>query len=420
MMKTDRFPVTVSEEGVSAKIRKFTRIKSGKTYTTFAAEYFLLGRRKQIWRGKFEDAKNVALEACRTISRGQHVSLPLVNVDRLEYLRANEALTPIGAKLDVAAHEYANAVAILGGRATITEACRAWLKQNVNELPSVDVSKAVLEIIQQATTDGKSSMRVKQLGNVLNRFAGSFNIALQDITPALVSQYLAKLPLSERSRRNHRDVIGFFNRRCVLCGYLKKGVNWLEGVQNYSARKIGAIEIYSPEELKSLLAVADARLAPFLAIAAFAGLRHSEIARLDWSEVELSDELGESFIEVKSIENTKSDQRRRLVPIKDNLKTWLLLYRKSAGKVCQFKNVTKQLLKLAAAAGMDWKKNALRHSCISYRVAESGDVPRVSDESGNSVNVIRTNYLRRVKPAIATEWFAIEPPRKQRTRRIAK
>jgi hypothetical protein len=70
MMKPERFPLTVSAEGVSAKIRKFTRIKNGETYTTFAAEYFLLGKRKQEWRSKFEDAKTAALNACRTISRG--------------------------------------------------------------------------------------------------------------------------------------------------------------------------------------------------------------------------------------------------------------------------------------------------------------------------------------------------------------
>jgi hypothetical protein len=118
-MKTVRFPVTVSEESVSVTIRKFSRIKHGKTYTSFSAEYFLLGKRKQEWRSKFEDAKTAALEACRTISRGQQVCLQLANGDRLEYLRANEALNPIGVKLDVAAHEYAGAMTLLGGRATI-------------------------------------------------------------------------------------------------------------------------------------------------------------------------------------------------------------------------------------------------------------------------------------------------------------
>jgi integrase len=409
MMKIERFPVTVSIEGVSAKIRKFTRIKNGEAYTTFVAEYFQLGKRKQEWRSKFEDAKTAALEACRRISRGQQISLTLANGERLEYLRANEAVTPIGVKLDVAAHEYAGAMTLLNGRATITEACRAWLKQNVSELPHVEVSIAVAEIVQQSITDKKTSDRIRHLSAILNRFAGSFNVGLQDIVPALLSQYLAKLPFTERTRRNHRDMIGFFNRFCVLRGYLKRGTDWLDGVQNYSARKMGAIEIYTPDEMKLLLSGADNRLIPFLAIGAFAGLRHAEIDRLDWNEIEISDQAGESFIEVRSIENTKSDQRRRLVPISDNLKAWLLPYRKAAGKVCPFKNITKQLLKLAAKVGMTWKHNALRHSCISYRVAASGDVSRVADDCGNSVYVIRTNYLRRVKPAVAAEWFAIVP-----------
>jgi agmatine/peptidylarginine deiminase len=103
MMKTERFPVTVSEEGVSAKIRKFTRIKNGQTYTTFAAEYFLLGKHKQEWRSKFEDAKTAALEACRTISRGQQVLLPLVNGDRMEYLSNHN-----GSKVGVVQSHCAN------------------------------------------------------------------------------------------------------------------------------------------------------------------------------------------------------------------------------------------------------------------------------------------------------------------------
>jgi len=409
MMKTVKFPVTVSEEGVSATIRRFSGIKNGKTYTSFSAEYFLLGKRKQEWRSKFEDAKTAALEACRTISRGQQVSLQLANGDRLEYLRANEALHPIGVKLDVAAHEYAGAMTLLGGRATITEACREWVKRNAVQLQIITVADAKAQLQRQIITDGKSKWRKKQIAAALGRLAESLNVQVHTITPNLLGAYLAALPLKERSKANHRDIIGFFNRWLILRGYLPKGTDWLEGVQKYAKRKMGAIEIYTPDEMKLLLGAADAQLVPFLAIAAFAGLRHAEIARLDWGEIEISDQAGESFIEVRSIENTKSDQRRRLVPIKDNLKAWLLPYRKNSGKVCPFENISKQLLKLAAKVGMKWKHNAPRHSCISYRVAECGNVPLVADESGNSVYVIRTNYLRRVKPAVAAEWFAIMP-----------
>jgi hypothetical protein len=80
-------------------------------------------------------------------------------------------------------------------------------------------------------------------------------------------------------------------------------------------------------------------------------------------------------------------------------------------------NTTKLLLKAAAdtadianeVAALEWKHNALRHTYISARVAESGDVPRVADEAGNSPQVIRTNYLKRMRPTAAAEWFAIQP-----------
>ena len=34
---------------------------------------------------------------------------------------------------------------------------------------------------------------------------------------------------------------------------------------------------------------------------------------------------------------------------------------------------------------------------------------RVADESGNSPAIIRANYLRRVKPDQAAEWFNVMP-----------
>jgi hypothetical protein len=34
---------------------------------------------------------------------------------------------------------------------------------------------------------------------------------------------------------------------------------------------------------------------------------------------------------------------------------------------------------------------------------------RVADEAGNSPQVIRTNYLKRIRPAAAAEWFSIQP-----------
>ena len=59
-----------------------------------------------------------------------------------------------------------------------------------------------------------------------------------------------------------------------------------------------------------------------------------------------------------------------------------------------------------------WKKNALRHSYISYRVAEVQDVPKVALEAGNSGPMIFQHYRELVQPKAAKEWFGILPAKK--------
>ena len=101
--KDGKFPVIVSEGGVSAKIRKITQTKNGTKYFTYIVDYVLLGKQKQVGRTDFEEARLVALNACRQIANGNQVSLTLSNDDRLKYLRAVESLKAIGVELDVAA-----------------------------------------------------------------------------------------------------------------------------------------------------------------------------------------------------------------------------------------------------------------------------------------------------------------------------
>jgi hypothetical protein len=57
-----------------------------------------------------------------------------------------------------------------------------------------------------------------------------------------------------------------------------------------------------------------------------------------------------------------------------------------------------------------WRQNALRHSFISYRVAETGDVARTSLEAGNSPKMIFRHYREIVDAEAAKAWFSIRPP----------
>ena len=172
-------------------------------------------------------------------------------------------------------------------------------------------------------------------------------------------------------------------------------------------------------ELRRLLAAAKDSFKPLIALQAFAGLRSAEVMRLDWSNVKLS----RGHIELGA-DKTKT-AARRLVPISANLREWLAEHAKKTGKVfphgrAYFHELQRDTAaatetqadaktKRGALAPVEWKQNALRHSFISYHVAETGDVPRVALESGNSPAMIFTHYRELVTPDDALQWFAIAP-----------
>jgi integrase len=389
----------VQRNGISVRIRPTN--KNG--VTRFVVDYRNQGQRKLVWRSTLADARATANEAINKITEGQAEVLNLKSTDVHAYVRARSALEGIEKEIDDVAREYAEAFRLLSGRASIGETVRDWLRQNAVELPRITVTDSALQLIKQSKTDGKSNDRQKQLAAQLDAFAAAFNCEVHTLTTKMISDYLTALPFRERTKRNHRDTLGFFNRWLIMRGYLAKGTDWLEGVQNYTARKLGEIEILSAAEMRRLIMAADEKILPLIVIGGFAGLRHAEITRLDWQDIDLN----EGFIEVKA-SNAKTDTRR-IVPIKANLQAFLLPLAKQSGKVITVQNTTKQLLKAESETGDAWKRNALRHTYISARMAECADIPRVADEAGNGPQVIRTNYLKRIRPAAAAEWFSIQP-----------
>lgn len=389
--------------GITVLIRPTTKNGTER----FILDYRVQGKRKLVWRSSLADAKKAAEAAIDKIVAGQAEALSLTNSDAHVYLRSREIADSVGKPLDVIARDHADALILLGGRASVLEACRDWLKRNNVAVPRKTVSAACDDCLASLRADKKSKTRISHLSAIFDAFKKDNNIMVTEITPAIIKPWLSGLKWGERTRRNYRDGIGYLNRWCVASGYLTKGTDWLEGVQKYSADITSEIQVFTPEELTLLLNNADASIVPFIAIQAFSGVRHAEVARLDWSEIKLSDGTGESFIEVKK--SKSKVKRRRLVPVQDNLKAWLVKYRKDAGPICEFSNTTKQLLKASADTGVEWKRNALRKSFISYRLATIADIARVAREAGTSAEKIESNYDKTVEPSVAVKWFNIKP-----------
>ena len=102
---------------------------------------------------------------------------------------------------------------------------------------------------------------------------------------------------------------------------------------------------------------------------------------------------------------------RRLIPVCDNLEQWLRQADRQGERVWPVtaSEYYSQQARAASAAGIDWKANALRHSFITYRLAQTKDVAEVALEAGNSPTMIFRHYRELATEAEAKEWFGILP-----------
>jgi integrase len=364
--------------------------------------YFHGTKEVRITRANFEEAHKDAKAAALSLANGELDVLTLRSDDRLSYVRAIEALKPTGVQLEHAVSEYVAAHALLGG-SSVLEAIRLHVKRQPLNRPTITVAQVVDELVQQKSEKGRNKVYVKDLRLRLQRFAKAFACPISSVCTAQIEQFLLGLKLSGRTQNNYRRIIGTLFRFAIRRGYLPKEHDGIAGV-DLATEDPQDIEIFCPDQMSQLLAVAQPEIVPFLALGAFAGLRHAEIKRLDWSDVRLQ----EGFIELKA--RDAKTRVRRLIPIPENLRQWLLPHRLDQGGVTPFENMAKQLHWLAEDAGMPWKHNALRHSFVSYRVAETQNIPQVAYESGNSPRIIERAYLKRVTPAEAQRWFSIVPP----------
>lgn len=402
-------PETVKVGNVTVPIYKRTRDKGKPTERiVFDVADFTSGVRK--FRG-FSDRTKAVKEAeklARQISSGDATAAMMRNNEAASYGRAMELIRPTGASLEVVASVYAKACEILGSDAII-EAAKFYKRHGADQLERKRVSEVVTELIalrEKRTKKGKpgSARYIGDLRARLARFSESFAVDISTITKADVQRWLDGLNSAPQTVKNFRTVLNTLFSYAESRGYIFKGSNPVEETETISSNG-GAIEIYTSEEITKLLRAAPKEFLPFVALGAFAGLRTAEIERLEWSDVDIAG----GFINIAA--DVAKTASRRLVPILPNLAAWLKDYADEGGRVWNgnennLKDLRAETVKAAETA---WKDNALRHSFISYRLADIQNTAQVALEAGNSAKTIFKHYRQLVKPAQGKEWFEIKP-----------
>jgi len=172
--------------------------------------------------------------------------------------------------------------------------------------------------------------------------------------------------------------------------------------------------VYTPEELGKLLEYTRLKtlsgeipkwVLAALAIKAFTGIRTAELERLQWEDVRVE---SQSILLHRGLTKTKEGRR---LPIRPALAEWLALCSKSSGRITEgsFFDYTRTIATGALGGGAKWGHNALRHSFISYAMAECGNAALVSDQSGNSIRMIKAVYQTLAVPEDACKYFNLSP-----------
>ena len=326
--------------------------------------------------------------------------------ERSEYMRAKDIVSKLNQPLDIALRHYAEAVKILGSDLVI-EAAREYAKRHPAKLPPIKVADLVSEFLEEKIRQGRSDRHRETLKSHCTRFAGAVSMNIGSVTAPDVEAFLNGLEVGARTHDNVLNSVNTLFEYAKRKRYLPADHDELSRVTRLDNNEDGPIEIFTPAEIRSLLATAEKSIAPFIAIGGFAGLRSSEIQRLDWQDVKFDADC----IVVQKGKVKQRGKSRRIVPMLSNLKNWLKPLAQNSGLVWPHSKpyLYEVLAAIATEAKVVWKDNALRHSFVSYRVAQIKNIPQVAYESGNSPQMIDSNYRELVTEQESKKWFAIKP-----------
>jgi integrase len=319
------------------------------------------------------------------------------------YASAVQSLAPFGLSLPAVADTVAQALKHVGTLANLLLAAEAWERDH-RQVTRKPVAAFVAEFLEAKQNRGASARYHADLSSRLTRFADRVRKDVCDVAPADVQAFLDSQKAAPQTVKNWRTVLHTFFEAAVSRGFAS--ANPVVKTEAVKVRATGATEIFTPEEFRKLLEAAAPEFVPVLVLGGFAGLRSAEVERIRWEDLDF-----DAKHVVLDAGKTKTASRR-IAPLCDAAMAWLAPYRGSKGLV--WANTGRDSLyrvqrECAAAAGVEWKQNALRHSAASYRFADIADAGRVAAELGNSPAVIHQHYKSLVTAAEAKKWFSILP-----------
>lgn len=225
---------------------------------------------------------------------------------------------------------------------------------------------------------------------------------LSDLTPAHCEAHVLRKGIAARTQVSDGRAVRAWLTYCVRKKMLRVSPFELDMVDlSKRARSSKKPVILTPAECERLVAAAASKFdgdhLPYVALALFMFLRHAEALRTTAEQLKL-DHVPPT-VEVSP--RKAGTVSYRAVPVPANAVAML-----RHGPVVWSQKKWNAIRK-AAELYDKWDENILRHTGISYRYQQTGDIGLVAREAGNSSDVSFRHYIRLPAQGDSAKFYAI-------------
>jgi site-specific recombinase XerD len=292
------------------------------------------------------------------------------------------------------------------GDAEPLQVAHEWVsaRQKAGVIASITVRDASDRYLRARAADGIANATLAHAKMDMGRFVQQFGDKTLSITPDELRTWIATLPFSEVTKRNHYKRVSAFYTWARMEGFATS--NPCESLRS-PARDADDVSVLSEEDTSKLFATAlklRPQVCARLALEAFAGLRFSSAARLVKADLNFP-EKGITLPAAK----LKTRKRHYIDGLPENLWKWLRAAPDEAWTLTerQYLGLKGDVFRLA---GVINPGNVLRHSFCSYHVAKHKDAARTAVILCHaSPRTLYQHYRGRATSADAAKYFAIAP-----------
>jgi len=365
------------------------------------------GKRFRASSKDLDTAKRKARAQAEALARdGGDGVIVLSGEEKRAYMAARRSIAGSGLTLEQVARDHM-ALRSKAGSEPLESIVNGWLRAQGPTPKPVSIADAVDRFVTAKESAGRSKRHVKDLRNRMDALKRSIVGDLSTLNAEAIRLWIGSMKVGARTRNNYLTAAGSFIRWCERNGLGRRGWAGLDAIERASEPSVD-VAILKPEELRRLLTTARPEMVPFIALGAFAGIRHAEIARMRWGQIKW--EQGHVEVMAAQAKNFGKlrGRARRLIPLLPALRSWIEpLKGKDDAPICPLLHTSKHLRKATRDAGLEWSTNALRHSFGSYRIAEVKNEAQVALEMGNTPAMVFAHYRAVVTEEAAREWFGV-------------